>query len=80
MAYRPRPSFTIYVEIFLKGNAHFYEDNIGKGSNAVCKYIVQAVKEKMEREPKGKIEMMQKHWNGLSDKEKKEYEKTRPNS
>lgn len=28
----------------------------------------------MEREPKGSVEMFQKHWNGLTEKEKQEYE------
>lgn len=70
MPYKPRPSFNLFFESYLKGKTHFYGDCVEK----VCTLIRESIKEKMEREPKGSVEMFQKHWNGLTEKEKQEYE------
>ena len=70
MAYRPRQNFGYYFEAFLKGYTHFY---IG-GIKNVSKYIHDAVREKMEREPNGMVENMQQHWKNLPTEVKDDFE------
>lgn len=70
MAYRPRPTFNNHFETYLKGKAHFY----GGSVEEVCKLIREAVKEKMQRESNGSVEMWQQYWNKLSEKEKNLFE------
>lgn len=70
MPYRPRPSLNAFFESYLKGKAHFHGGSIVE----VCRYMREAIKEKMDREPKGYVEMIIKHWKELSEKERNEYE------